>query len=121
MNAPVRDGKVSGVHVVRLAREGDEEAGELLRVLGERLGVGIASAINLFDPEEVVVGGGVATAGDLLLEPARATAEGYVLTGVGERTTIRLARHGVEAGVYGAALLAAQEATSREAYDATDA
>ena len=31
--------------------------------------MGIASAINLFDPEEVVIGGGVATAGDLLLEP----------------------------------------------------
>ena len=77
--------------------------------------------VNILNPEVVCVGGGVVAAGDLLLEPARATAEGYVLTGVGERTTIRLARHGVEAGVYGAALLAAQEATSREAYDATDA
>ena len=38
-----------------------------------------------------------ATAGDLLLEPARSAAAGYVLTGVGERTVIRLARHGVEA------------------------
>jgi glucokinase len=41
--------------------------------------------------------------------PARDTAKGYVLTGVGERTEIRLARHGERAGVYGAALLAAQE------------
>jgi glucokinase len=102
---------VTGVEVVRLAKDGDEEAVDLLRVLGERLGIGIASAINLFDPEEVVVGGGVATAGDLLLEPARRAAQGYVLTGVGERTVIRLARHGVRAGVYGAALLAAQEAS----------
>jgi glucokinase len=101
---------ITGVHVVSLAQEGDAEAVDLLRVVGERLGVGIASAINLFDPEEVVVGGGVATAGDLLLEPARRAAAGYVLTGVGERTTIRLARHGVRAGVYGAALLALQEA-----------
>jgi glucokinase len=76
--------------------------------------VGIASAINLFDPEEVVIGGGVATAGDLLLEPARSAAAGYVLTGVGERTVIRLARHGVESGVYGAALLAAQEGATTE-------
>ncbi|HVE68032.1 MAG TPA: ROK family protein [Solirubrobacteraceae bacterium] len=101
---------VSGADVVRLSQEGDAEAGELMRVLGERLGVGIASAINLFDPDEVVIGGGVATAGDLLLAPARRAAQGYVLTGVGERTTIRLARHGVRAGVYGAALLAVQEA-----------
>ena len=107
-------GKVTGVDVVRAAKDGDEEAVDLLRILGERLGVGIASAINLFDPEEVVVGGGVATAGDLLLEPARSAAAGYVLTGVGERTVIRLARHGVEAGVYGAALLAAQEGATTE-------
>jgi glucokinase len=107
-------GKVTGVDVVRAAKDGDDEAVDLLRILGERLGVGIASAINLFDPEEVVIGGGVATAGDLLLEPARSAAAGYVLTGVGERTVIRLARHGVEAGVYGAALLAAQEGATTE-------
>jgi glucokinase len=107
-------GKVTGVDVVRAAKDGDEEAIDLLRILGERLGVGIAGAINLFDPEEVVIGGGVATAGDLLLEPARTAAAGYVLTGVGERTVIRLARHGVEAGVYGAALLAAQEGATTE-------
>jgi len=41
---------------------------------------------------------------------ARRAAAGYVLSGVGEQTVIRLARHGVESGVYGAALLAAQEA-----------
>jgi glucokinase len=108
------EGRVTGVDVVRLAKDGDEQAVDLLRILGERLGVGIASAINLFDPEEVVIGGGVATAGDLLLEPARSAAAGYVLTGVGERTAIRLARHGVEAGVYGAALLAAQEGATTE-------
>jgi glucokinase len=108
------EGEVTGVDVVRAAKEGDHEAVDLLRILGERLGVGIASAINLFDPEEVVIGGGVATAGDLLLEPARSAAVGYVLTGVGERTVIRLARHGVGAGVYGAALLAAQEGATKE-------
>jgi glucokinase len=107
-------GRVTGVDVVRAAKDGDEEAVGLLRIIGERLGVGIASAMNLFDPEEVVIGGGVATAGDLLVEPARRAAMGYVLTGVGERTVIRLARHGVEAGVYGAALLAAQEGAMTE-------
>jgi glucokinase len=107
-------GKVTGVDVVRAAKEGDDEAVGLVRIVGERLGVGIASAVNLFDPEEVVIGGGVATAGDLLVEPARRAAMGYVLTGVGERTVIRLARHGVKAGVYGAALLAAQEGAMTE-------
>jgi glucokinase len=51
----------------------------------------------------------VATAGELLLEPARQTARRFVLPGVGEETEIRLARHGPRAGVLGAALLAGHE------------
>jgi glucokinase len=65
--------------------------------------------INTFDPEEVVIGGGAARAGELLLEPARRVAAGYVVPGLGRRTTIRVARHGVQAGVLGAALLAVHE------------
>jgi glucokinase len=107
---PVREGHpVHGAEVVAAAQRGDEEALALIRLLGERLGIGIANAINVFDPELVVIGGGVATAGELLLEPARQTAERFVLPGVGERTEIRLARHGPNAGVLGAALLAAHE------------
>jgi len=108
--ARARRAQVTGVDVVDAAQAGDEQAIGLLRLIGARLGIGIASLINIFDPEEMVIGGGVSSAGDLLLEPARETARGYVLRGVGERTTIRLARHGVRAGVYGAALLAVQEA-----------
>jgi glucokinase len=100
---------VGGPECVAAAKDGDPEAVRLLSLLGRRLGVGIASAINLFDPEQVVIGGGVAVAGDLLLEPARESARGFILPGVGTRTEIRLARYGVEAGVRGAALLAGQE------------
>ncbi len=80
-----------------------------MRILGEALGVGIANAINTFDPDLVIVGGGVSNAGDLLLEPARASAARFVVPGVGTRTQIRLARYGPQAGVRGATLLAGQE------------
>ena len=100
---------VTGRQAVAAAQEGDEHALRALTVLGERLGIGIASAINVFDPEQVVVGGGVIAAGDLLLGPARETAWRYVLPGVGSRTEIRAARYGNDAGVRGAALLAAKE------------
>jgi len=103
------DGEVTGHDVVDGAREGDEPARRCLRILGERLGIGIANAINLYDPLEVVIGGGVSTAGELLLEPASRVAFRHVLPGVGTRTKIRLARHGPRAGVLGAALIAAQE------------
>lgn len=109
-----RHGLGDGRAVVEAAQRGDAEALEVLRILGGRLGVGIANAINTFDPDLVVIGGGVSAAGDLLLEPARASAERFVLTGVGTKTEIRIARYGPLAGVRGAALLGGQEA-DREA------
>jgi glucokinase len=104
-----RDGGVTGHDVVDGAREGDAAALRCLEILGQRLGIGIANAINVFDPLEVVIGGGVSAAGDLLLEPARKTALAHVVPGAGSATTIRLARQGPRAGVLGAALIAAQE------------
>ena len=100
---------VLGPDVLRCARAGDAVAARVIEVWGERLGIGVANAINTFDPNEVVIGGGAASAGDLLLEPARRTALGYVVPGLGRNTTIRLARHGGKAGVLGAALLAEHE------------
>ncbi len=100
---------VSGVEAVEAAQDADPTALRLLELWGERLGIGIANAINTFDPEEVVIGGGAARAGDMLLDPARRTAAAYVLPGLGTRTTIRVAAHGVRAGVLGAALLAVHE------------
>jgi glucokinase len=104
-----RDGGVTGHDVVDGAREGDAASIECLRILGERLGIGIANAITMFDPLEVVIGGGVSAAGEFLLGPARETAWKYAVPGAGSQCEIRLARHGPRAGVLGAALLAAQE------------
>ena len=104
-----RDGGVTGHDVVDGARAGDEASIRCLRILGERLGIGIANAITMFDPLEVVIGGGVSLAGELLLGPARETAWRYAVPGAGSQTKIRLARHGPRAGVLGAALIAAQE------------
>jgi glucokinase len=104
-----RTGGVTGHDVVDGAREGDEASIRCLRILGERLGIGIANAITMFDPLEVVIGGGVSAAGELLLGPAREVAWTYAVPGAGSRCHIRLARHGPRAGVLGAALIAAQE------------
>lgn len=97
---------------VKAAQHGDEAAIGAVATLGGRLGVGIATLINVFDPDEVVVGGGVSAAGDLLLQPAIASAWPLVLPGVGTATTIRLARRHNDAGVLGAALLARLELAS---------
>jgi glucokinase len=98
-----------GADAVAAARDGDEAARRVVELWSRRIGIGIANAINTFDPDEVVLGGGAAAAGELLLEPASAVARGYLLAGQAAQTRIRLARHGALAGVLGAALLAAHE------------
>jgi glucokinase len=100
---------ITGQDAVEGAREGDVHCQHAIRVLGERLGIGIANAINTFDPDEVVIGGGVSLAGDLLLVPAERTARRHTVPGAGAQTKVRLARHGPQAGVLGAATVAVQE------------
>jgi glucokinase len=102
-------GAIGGPDVVAAAKEGDSVAIECVATLGRRLGVGVANAINTFDPHVVAIGGGVSSAGELLVGPARAVAAEYVLHGVGTATEIRVARSGPQAGVRGAALLARSE------------
>ncbi len=110
-------GLADGREAVEAARRDDPAGLEALENLGERLGVGVANAINVFDPDLVVIGGGVAAAGELLLRPVERVARRFVLPGVGTKTEIRIARYGNDAGVRGAAMMAAQEAaldTNRE-------
>ena len=102
-------GMENGKAAVAAAKEGDDTAAEIMRIYGERVGVGIANLMNIFDPDEVVIGGGVSAAGDLILGPAERVARALTLPGVGTSTRIRLARFGNDAGVRGAALMAEQE------------
>jgi glucokinase len=106
-------GSVAGPDAVAAAQAGDAIAIGCVATLGRRVGIGVANAINTFDPEVVAIGGGVSSAGELLLEPARSVALEYVLPGVGTATEIRIARSGPQAGVRGAALLARSELNSQ--------
>jgi glucokinase len=102
-------GKVTGPDVATAAREQDPYALELLRRLGRMLGVGISGLLNTFEPEHVVIGGGLSRVADLFLDEARREAELRALPPILARVEISLARGGAEAGVLGAALLARDE------------
>ena len=102
-----------GAMVTAAAEDGDPVACEAFHTVGDWLGIGLANLVAAFDPEVVVVGGGVSAAGDRLLDPAR-TALTRSLVGVAHRTVpeVRRARLGPGAGVVGAADLA-REAQGR--------
>lgn len=63
--------EASGRHVSEAAREGDSAARAIFAAVGRRLGEGIAGLVNVLDPEVVIVGGGVAEEGAVLMDPAR--------------------------------------------------
>ena len=64
----------------RATRMGDAASREAFRQAGHYFGVALAGFVNIFDPEVIVVGGGVAKAGDLLLEQARVIMESLAMT-----------------------------------------
>jgi glucokinase len=97
---------LAGPLVTELAHDGDAAAIEALALIGTRLGLGIATFVNTFNPEVVVIGGGVMAAGDLLLEPARTVVAERALPFSRDEVRIVPAELGIEAGLVGAAALA---------------
>ena len=105
--ADLRPEEITGKEVTIAAHAGDATAIGILATAGRWLGVGIASLIAAFDPEVVVVGGGAMQAGELVLGPARESAQDRLLgRGHRELAPILPASLGDHAGVVGAALLA---------------
>jgi glucokinase len=122
--------ELTGPLISDLAREGDPVARDAIALVGHRLGVGIVSLVNIFNPEIVVIGGGVSEsaplflddardhyqakiiggglseAGDLLLDPARQVVAERALSPNKDVVRIEAAAFGAEAGMIGAALMA---------------
>ena len=107
--------EVDGPLVSRLALDGDTAAVAVLTGIGEKLGLGITSLVNIFNPELVVIGGGAAQAGEIILGPARRVVAERALSPQRDQVRIVLAQHGVDAGVLGAAALAIIELFPDEA------
>jgi glucokinase len=101
-------GERSSSHeLVERAQRGEEAARSALAEIGRRLGAGLVSIINVFDPELIVIGGGFAAgAGDIVLEPAREVALRESLVPTNELLRIVPAQLGPEAGLVGAGLVA---------------
>jgi len=101
-------GEAADAHrLVRLAREGDVTARDILAGIGHRLGAGIGSLVNMFNPEAIVVGGGFGVAAfEFLLPAAREVVACEALAPAGEEVRVVRAELGTAAGLVGAALVA---------------
>lgn len=104
--AVAQRGVVTGEEVTALAVGGDAVACRVLAAVGRSLGAGIASVVNIFEPEVVVVGGGASAAGDLLLDPARRVVAERALRPSRNHVRIVPAALGEEAGMIGGGLFA---------------
>jgi len=91
------------------ARGGDSLALDIITEAATYLGVGMVNLVNIFNPEMIVVGGGVAKLGELLLEPARRVVKERAFPVSAQAVRIVPARLGDEAGVYGAAVFALEQ------------
>jgi glucokinase len=100
-------GRVTGQRVAAAAREGDPVAVAAMDELARWLGAGLAIVADVFDPELVVIGGGVSESAPLFLDEAREH-YAHMVTGAGRRplARIRTAQLGDAAAVVGAAHLA---------------
>ncbi len=96
---------VDAYRLVRLAGEGESQAIEILADMGRHLGAGIATLVNVFNPELVVIGGGFAAAGDFVLGPAHEVVRRDSLGDAGEKVRIVRAELGTAAGLIGAGLV----------------
>lgn len=101
--------------LVSAALDGDPSAVELIRYAGHKLGIGIANLLNLLNPRTVVLGGGIARAGDLLLDSVCETIHGLSLPASISNAEIKTTGHqewGISLGAATLALEAALEKPS---------
>ncbi|MBL7209420.1 MAG: ROK family protein [Dehalococcoidia bacterium] len=92
--------------VALAARQGDHLACDVVANAGNYLGIGLANLVNIFNPELIVIGGGLSQMGDMLLEPARKVVKERAFQLPARTVRIVRARLGSNAGIAGAAAYA---------------
>lgn len=108
ISAAAGTARVDARAISTAALAGGAEAIELLRAAGEALGAGLANCVNIFSPERIAIGGGVAGAADLLLEPARASLRQRAMPAMLAHCDVVPSALGDHTGVLGAAGVALQ-------------
>jgi glucokinase len=101
--------KISLLTVLEAAKDGDQLAKELVEHASVVLGLKIAYLVNLFNPEVVILGGGIEKGGSLILEPVRTTVRKWAKRSSAQEVKIIPSVFGEEAVAIGAASLVVAE------------
>lgn len=102
----IEEGKVSGRTSFLAAAEGDKAAKEVVDNYIKYVATGIASMVNIFQPETLVIGGGISKEGDTLLLPIKEIVNRMDYNKYMPKVDIRIAKLFNDAGIIGAALAA---------------
>lgn len=105
--------EITGPMITELGHDGDPDALAVLAALGEWLGIGLVNVVNIFNPDVVVIGGGVIAAGELILAPARLVMAERALALPAEHARVVAAHFGPESGMLGAAIFAREQVRRR--------
>ena len=113
LRAAEERGALTGRAVGDLALSGDPGALRAVGEVGRWLGIGLSNMVNIFNPDMIVVGGGVGDLGEVLLAPARAVLKATALIPGSDTVRVTSALLGNQAGMLGAGLLAWTESGTR--------
>ncbi|MFC1949131.1 ROK family protein [Chloroflexota bacterium] len=101
--------KITAEKVYLAAKDGDSLSLEVIAGAACYLGIGVANLVNIFNPEMVIIGGSVANIGDLLLDPVRQVVKEQAFGLLARTVRIAPALLGNDAGIFGAAIYAAEQ------------
>ncbi|MFO7963411.1 MAG: ROK family protein [Desulfobacterales bacterium] len=105
----VNHDEIDAKSIYQAALEGDGLAMELIETTGYYFGVGLANLLNMFNPEMIVIGGGLSNMGDMLLDPAIKTAKARSYAVAFASVRFAPAKLGKNSGVLGAAAFAREK------------
>jgi glucokinase len=107
--AKLPSGSIKTKDVFQAARENDPVASEIVRAAAVNLGRGIASLVHVFNPQKVILGGGVTKSWEMIQPVMEKTVRGLLMPGFTGRLEIVRTRFGDDIGLLGAAALAIRE------------
>jgi len=97
--------EIDSITLFEMAKKGNKKAIKVWQITGQYLGIGLANLVNIMNPSIIVIGGGIANVGGLLLKPARKEMKKNILSPLAKNTPVVRAKLGEYAGAIGAGLL----------------